>query len=134
MRAGEIFNLRWDKHVDLQHGFMLLDKTRNGERREIPINETARAALQGVIRRLDIPYVFFNPETEKPYRRVQHSFSTALRKAGIKYFRFHNLRHTFASHLVMAGVDLTTVSRLLGAQRPNDDPGEKGSALDRGQE
>jgi integrase len=114
MREGEIFNLRWDKHIDLQHGFILLDKTKNGERREIPINEMVRTTLQGVVRRLDIPYVFFNPKTQKPYRRVQNSFKTALRKAGIKDFRFHDLRHTFASHLVMVGVDLTTVSRLLG--------------------
>lgn len=114
MRESEIFNLRWDTHVDLKHGFILLDRTKNGERREIPINETVRVTLQNVIRRLDIPYVFYNPETRKPYRRVQNSFKTALRKAGIKDFRFHDLRHTFASHLVMAGVDLTTVSRLLG--------------------
>lgn len=114
MREGEIFNLRWDTHIDLKHGFILLDITKNGERREIPINGTVRVTLQNVIRRLDIPYVFFNPETAKPYRRVQNSFKTALRKAGIKDFRFHDLRHTFASHLVMEGVDLTTVSRLLG--------------------
>lgn len=114
MRVGEIFNLQWDQHIDLKHGFILLDKTKNGERREIPINETLRATLQSILRRLDIPYVFFNRETNKPYRRVQHSFSTALRKAGIKDFRFHDLRHTFASHLVMAGVDLTTVKELLG--------------------
>lgn len=41
MRKGEILSLRWD-NVDLKHGFILLDKTKNGERREIPINDTLR--------------------------------------------------------------------------------------------
>ena len=52
--------------------------------------------------------------TGKPYQDVKRSFNTALRRAGIKDFRFHDLRHTFASHLVMAGVDITTVKELLG--------------------
>jgi integrase len=113
MRKGEILGLRWD-NVDLRHGFILLDRTKNGERREIPINETLRISLQGITRRLDVPSVFFDPVTGKPYQDVKRSFNTALRKAGIKDFRFHDLRHTFASHLVMAGVDITTVSKLLG--------------------
>jgi integrase len=113
MRKGEILNLRWD-NVDLRHGFILLDKTKNGERREIPINDTLRAVLQGLQRRLDIPYVFYDAATGKPYQDVKRSFNTACRRAGIRDFHFHDLRHTFASHLVMAGVDLTTVSRLLG--------------------
>jgi site-specific recombinase XerD len=50
----------------------------------------------------------------KPYQDVKRSFHTALRRSGIKDFHFHDLRHTFASHLVMAGVDLTTVKELLG--------------------
>jgi len=113
MRKGEILNLKWD-NVDLQHGFILLDRTKNGERREIPINSTLRATLQTLTRRLDIPYVFYDPATGKPYQDIKRSFKTALRRSKIHDFKFHDLRHTFASHLVMAGVDLTTVKELLG--------------------
>ena len=45
---------------------------------------------------------------------IRKSYSTALRKSGITNFRFHDLRHTFASQLVMSGVDLNTVRELLG--------------------
>ncbi len=113
MRRGEIFNLRWE-NVDLKHGFILLDKTKNGERREIPINDTLKATFQGVTRRLDVSYVFYDYATGKPYQTVKRSFRTACKRAGIRDFRFHDLRHTFASHLVMTGSDITTVKELLG--------------------
>jgi len=115
MRKSEILNLKWD-NVDLKYGFILLDRTKNGERREIPINRTLEAVFldKNLIRRLDIPYVFYDPATGKPYQDVKRSFNTACRRAGIKDFHFHDLRHTFASHLVMAGVDITTVKELLG--------------------
>jgi integrase len=116
MRKSEILNLKWD-NVDLKHGFILLDRTKNNERREIPINDTLRSTLQSIPRRLDVPYVFFDPVTGKPYQSVKRSFATALRRAKIHDFRFHDLRHTFASHLVMAGVDLTTVKELLGHKK-----------------
>ncbi|MBI5749667.1 MAG: site-specific integrase [Nitrospinae bacterium] len=114
MRKSEILSLEREKHLDMRHGFILLDKTKNKERREIPINPTLRDTLQRIPQRLDSPYVFYDPATGKPYGDVKKSFKSSLRRAGIKDFHFHDLRHTFASHLVMAGVDLTTVSRLLG--------------------
>lgn len=113
-RKGEILSMEWEKHVDLRHGFITLDKTKNSDRREVPINDTLRATLQSTTRRLDVPFVFFDPATGSRYKDVKRSFQSALKKAGIKDFKFHDLRHTFASQLVMAGVDITTVKELLG--------------------
>ncbi len=112
MRKGEILSLKWD-NIDLKRGFILLEITKNGERREIPINETLRHTLSELPTRFNGAYVFTD-KTGKPYQDVKRSFNTACRRAGIKDFHFHDLRHTFASHLVMAGVDITTVSKLLG--------------------
>ncbi len=70
--------------------------------------------MNKLVRRLDVPYVFYNPLTGKPYKDIRVAFHTALKRAKIKDFRFHDLRHTFASHMVMAGVDLSTVKELLG--------------------
>jgi len=113
MRKGEILSLKWE-NVDMNHGFILLTDTKNGERREIPINETLMTTLKGLPRRIDGKYVFYDPHTDKPYQDVKRSFNTACKKVGIYDFHFHDLRHTFASHLVMAGVDITTVKELLG--------------------
>jgi len=115
MRRGEVLGLKWD-NIDLRHGFILLDITKNGEKREIPINKTLEALFldKNLIRRLDIPFVFYDSLTGKPYKNVKRSFYTACKRVGIRDFHFHDLRHTFASHLVMAGVDITTVKELLG--------------------
>lgn len=115
MRKDEILNLKWD-NLDLRAGFILLtqDMTKNGERKEIPINRTLNKVFEGIQRHESISYVFYNPLTSKRYDDIKRSFTTALKKAEIKDFHFHDLRHTFASHLVMSGIDLTTVKELLG--------------------
>ena len=50
----------------------------------------------------------------KPIGSIRKAFNNACKRAGIKNLRFHDLRHTFATRLVLAGVDLATVSKLLG--------------------
>jgi integrase len=122
-RRGEILGLTWDR-VDLTHGFIHLNDTKSGKRREIPINTDVREALKGVVKKTGSPYVFVNPAAATDengklhnggrYSDVKKSFATACQKAGISDFHFHDLRHTFASQLVMNGVDITTVSKLLG--------------------
>jgi len=113
MRREEILSLEWEKHIDLKHGFILLDRTKNGDRREIPINRTLRETLQALSRRIDTPYVFTDREGNR-FKSLHHSFASACRRAGIKDFRFHDLRHTFASRLVMSGADIAAVRELLG--------------------
>ena len=112
MRRGEILGLKWEQ-VDLSHGFILLDVTKNGERREIPINTTLEYLFKEMPHSAESVYVFAG-KTGKPLTDIKTGFHTALRKAGIHDFRFHDIRHTFASQLVMAGIDLTSVKELLG--------------------
>lgn len=112
MRKGEILNLKWHD-IDFRRGIIYLLRTKNNERREIPMNEAVRIALIKVRKHPDSPYVFCNKKGQ-PFFDVRTSFSRAIKKAGITNFRFHDLRHTFASHLVMSGVDLNTVRELMG--------------------
>ena len=79
-RKEEILSLEWEKHIDLKHCFILLDITKNGERREIPINQTLRDTLQRIPRRLDSPYVFVD-DAGKRFKDVKRSFKSACRKA-----------------------------------------------------
>ncbi|MBF0554861.1 MAG: site-specific integrase [Nitrospirae bacterium] len=112
LRKSNILQLTWDS-VDLQHGFIHIPTTKNGERHDIPLNDDLKAVLSGLVRRVDSPYVFYDNHSGKAYGDVKRSFATACKKAGLKDFHFHDLRHTFASHLVMAGVDIATVKELL---------------------
>jgi len=110
MRRGEILKLKWED-VDLDQKIIFVRNSKNNEAREIPVNNFLTTVLKDV--KVRSPYVFCR-EDGKPYGSVRKSFENALRKAGIKNCCFHDLRHTFASHLVMSGVDLITVKELLG--------------------
>ncbi|MFH1363314.1 MAG: site-specific integrase [Candidatus Omnitrophota bacterium] len=112
MRKGEILSLKW-VDIDFRRGIVYLSNTKNGERREIPMNEAVRQAFIRQPKYKDSPYVFCNKHGE-PFRDIRKSFVAGLKKSGIINFRFHDLRHSFGSQLVMSGVDLNTVRELLG--------------------
>jgi site-specific recombinase XerD len=88
--------------------------SKHGEARHIQINSVARAALLRLRERGDgVGYVC--PGYEGPRRRDwRHWFTDAVAKAHVANFRWHDLRHTFASRLVMAGVPLRAVQVLMG--------------------
>jgi integrase len=114
MRKGEILNLRWDQ-VDFDNREIKVENTKSGKPRSIPINDLLCATLRNEKRQTgNSPFVFPNPKTKKPYVDVKKSFAEAVKDAKIPSLRFHDTRHTFASRLVAAGVDLITVKELLG--------------------
>ncbi len=111
MRSSEIRFLKWGD-VDLLRGIITLTVTKNGETRRVPINKTVKEMLFGLPKNGPDSYVFSNRDG-MPYDFTWH-FQQALKRAGIKNFRFHDLRHTAASYLAMAGVDLNTIREILG--------------------
>ena len=112
MRRGEILRLKWDD-VDLRNGLLVVRDTKNGESRAVPINAAVREVLAGTVRRLDSQYVFCNSKGQ-PLREIKHVFNSACRKAGIRDFRFHDLRHSAASFMAMGGVSLLAIGTILG--------------------
>ena len=112
MRKGEIMGLKW-RDIDFKRNIVHLANTKNGEKREIPLNETIINTLNIVPKHSESELIFVK-DNGQSYGDFKKSFFTACIKSGIKSFRFHDLRHTFASQLVMNGVDLNTVRELLG--------------------
>ncbi len=113
MRAAEQFGLEWSQ-VDFERRILTLHKTKNGTTRHIPLNATALAAL-AALRKGDDPRVFPSARNEdEGLRGARGWFNSALEDAGVRDYTWHCNRHTFASRLVMAGVDIRTVGELLG--------------------
>jgi len=114
MRRGEILNLKW-ADVDFKNSIITIQEAKSGKKRMLPMDDTVCEALSVLPTRFKRGYVFPSPvKAGQPCYDFKRQFGKAVKKAGIHNFRFHDLRHTFASHLVMSGVDLMTVKELLG--------------------
>jgi integrase len=111
MRKGEILSLEWDQ---IRGGFIYLTKTKTLNPRQIPINDDLDALFKRIRKRRGLGSKHVFTFQGKPITRVHSSFDAALKRANITDFRFHDLRHTFASHFVMRGGDLKALQEILG--------------------
>jgi integrase len=111
--ASEIFSLLWS-NVDLKKGILTVFSAKTEKLREVPINAEARKVLEAWWLGKKNEFVFYNPETGKPFVDLKFGFALACSKAKIEGVTWHTLRHTFASRLVNSGVDIVTVKELLG--------------------
>ena len=115
LRRSELISLQW-QDVDFKNAILKVmdSKTPKGIR-PIPLNKEALNILRNLPRYEGNEFVFASPHGGSWHRDVlTKRFAVILRKAGIKDASLHTLRHTFASHLAMAGVPLDVIRDLLG--------------------
>ena len=105
--------MKWPE-VDLKNRVITIRESKSGKRRMISIDETLHKVISALPSRFKKGYVFPSPLTGGRRHDFKKPFKHAIEAAVIEDFRFHDLRHTFASHLVMNGVDIKTVQELLG--------------------
>jgi integrase len=118
LRRAELFSLQWE-HVDFNTNVLTLTipRTKAGRVRCVPMNSLVRELLRSLPSRLKGEWVLPSATGETSLDSqnfMNRVFTPALKRAGLRDFRWHDLRHTFASRLVMKGVDIRTVQELLG--------------------
>lgn len=116
LRQGELFNLRWETDINLERAILTVNgKTAKSKKtRHIPLNREALSALREWRNQTPTNEFVFSSKDGKRFNNVRKSWDSLLTKANINNFRWHDLRHHFASKLAMVGVDLNTIRELLG--------------------
>ena len=116
MRAGEIKKLEWDD-VDLEKGKAILKDTKNNETRTIPLTNLALELLKVVKEKnpkgASLVFPIKTRGGWKPWE-YRSAWGRALKRAGVRNFRFHDLRHTAASYLAMNGATTQDIAAILG--------------------
>lgn len=120
LRRGELLQLRW-RDIDLPRTNLTVrgEGAKTGQTRHVPLN----TEVVDVLKKWKPAgaeadrFVFSASTSTAPLAEARKAWAAVLTKAKIRSFRFHDLRHTFASKLVMAGVDLNTVRELLGRKK-----------------
>jgi len=114
MRRGELLSLQW-QDVNLHTRIITVQHSKSGKKRMIPLDDTVHETLKKLPSRFGKGIVFPSSRNGKDaLTDTNKTFTRLIEKVELKDVRFHDLRHTFASHLVMSGVDLVTVQQLLG--------------------
>ena len=112
-RVSELLNARWE-HVDVDRRSWLIPHSKTGKPRHVPLSQGAISVIAQLPKFKDCPYLIPNPETLKPFVSIKHGWDKARRDAKLSDLRIHDLRHSAASFMINAGIDLYAVGKVLG--------------------
>lgn len=112
-RKRELLDARWE-HVDLDRKLWLIPETKNGSPRYVPLSDQAVEVIQRLPRWEGCEWLIPNPRTRRPYNTIKTAWDTIRSRAKLPGLRIHDLRHSFCSSAVAAGVDLYTVGKIAG--------------------
>ena len=114
MRKGEILGLRW-RDVDFNKKRIIIQETKNGERRGVPLVGNALKLISELIVNSSIDdFIFHSSEDSTRHCSIRTAWELAIERSGIEDFRFHDLRHSAASYLAMNGASLLEIAEILG--------------------
>jgi len=114
MRRSEQYSTEWPS-VNFERKVLTIARSKHGETRHIPLNTVALAAFKSLLPNMGTSnLVFLNQDGHGSLQGNKHWFEDAVREAGVQDFTWHDLRHTFASRLVMSGEGLRMVQEVLG--------------------
>lgn len=114
-RKSELLFAKWD-HIDVDRQLWLIPTSKNGKHRYVPLSQAALTIIDQLPKFDNCPWLIPNPETRQPYVSFKHSWETARDAAGLKGLHVHDLRHTAASLMAAASIDLYTIGKVLGHQ------------------
>jgi len=115
MRKGELQCLIWDDvNFDAMIPIITVKQAKNNEIRHIPISKSLLPVLRYLFNAIPHAHYVFSKPDGTAYGDWRKSFTTACKRAGVKDFRFHDLRHTFASYLGMSGCNVFEIKALTG--------------------
>ena len=115
LRQGELFGLAWEQvDLTLRTLTVLASHAKGNATRTVPLNDEALAVLTGIKPADAAGLVFKSPVTGARFNNVKKAWAEVTKAAKLPDLRWHDLRHDFASQLVMRGVPLYTVQKLLG--------------------
>lgn len=112
-RKRELLDARWE-NVNAERKVWFIPDSKTGKPRHVPLSQAALNIIDQLPRFDNCPWLLPNPKTKRPFTDIKHPWETARAAAGLDGLHIHDLRHSAASFMINAGIDLFAVGRVLG--------------------
>jgi integrase len=112
-RKRELLDAKWE-HVNLDRKVWYIPTSKTGKARHVPLSKPALDLIAALPRFVGCDWLLPNPKTRQPFTDIKHPWETAREAAGLAGLHLHDLRHSAASFMINAGIDLFAVGRILG--------------------